>query len=194
MDVAKMEAAIRAFLEGLDERFDGDDLEGTPARVARAWSEDLLGGYVVDPAAGLTWTPVKRGAGPVVVRHVRFTSICVHHLLPFFGHASVAYLPDEKQAGLSKIGRVVDAHARRLQTQERLTEAVVETLEAALAPRGVMALLRAEHTCMTCRGVRKEQSRMVTMASSGVYRADPAARREILHLFDAPVGEAASDG
>jgi GTP cyclohydrolase I len=194
MDVARMEAAIRAFLEGLGERFEGDDLERTPARVARAWSEDLVGGYAVDPAAGLTWTPVKPGAGPVVVRDVRFTSVCVHHLLPFFGYASVAYLPGDRQAGLSKIGRVVDAHARRLQTQERLTAAIVGTLEEALAPRGVIALLRAEHTCMTCRGVRKEESRMVTMTSSGVYRDDPAARREILHLFDAPAHEAASDG
>ena len=119
----------------------------------------------------------------MVVRRIRFTSVCVHHLLPFFGYAHVAYLPDVRQAGLSKIGRVVDAHARRLQTQERLTDAVVESLNAALEPRGVVALLEAEHTCMTCRGVRKEAGRMVTLASSGIYRTDSAARREILDLF-----------
>lgn len=191
MDVAKMEAGIQAFLDGLDERFEGDDLERTPARVARAWSEDLVGGYAVDPAGDLTWTPVEAGAGPVLVRHIRFTSICVHHLLPFFGHADVAYLPGVRLAGLSKIGRVVDVHARRLQTQERLTEAIVATLCAALDPRGTLALLEAEHTCMTCRGVRKEQSRMVTMASSGIYAGDVAARREILDLFGERSGEAA---
>jgi GTP cyclohydrolase I len=194
MDVAKMEAAIRAFLDGLGERFPGDDLERTPARVARAWSEDLVGGYSVDPVADLTWTPVKAGTGPVVVRGVRFTSICAHHLLPFFGHAHVAYLPGEKLVGLSKIGRVVDAHARRLQTQERLTEAIVETLTAALDPRGALAVLEAEHTCMTCRGVRKEQSRMVTMASSGIYAGDVAARREILDLIGEGSDEAAGTG
>jgi GTP cyclohydrolase I len=194
MDVPKMEAAIRAFLDGLDERFAGDDLERTPARVARAWSEDLVGGYAVDPVGDLTWTPTKPGAGPVVVRRIRFTSICAHHLLPFFGHANVAYLPGKRLAGLSKIGRVVDAHARRLQTQERLTEAVVETLSVALDPRGALALLEAEHTCMTCRGVRKEQSRMVTMASSGIYADDVAARGEILDLFGERSGEAAGTG
>jgi GTP cyclohydrolase I len=194
MDVAKMEAAIRAFLDGLDERFEGDDLERTPARVARAWSEDLVGGYALDPEGDLTWTPVEAGTGPVVVRNIRFTSICAHHLLPFFGRANVAYLPGVRLAGLSKIGRVVDAHARRLQTQERLTEAVVKTLCAALDPRGALALLEAEHTCMTCRGVRKEQSRMVTMASSGVYADDVAARREILDLFGERSDEAAGSG
>jgi GTP cyclohydrolase I len=183
MDVEKMEAAVRAFLDALDERFEGDDLDRTPARVARAWSEDLVGGYAIDPEADLTWTKVQPGGGPVVVRRIRFTSVCVHHLLPFFGYANVAYLPNERLAGLSKIGRVVDAHARRLQTQERLSAAVVDTLDAALEPRGTVALLEAEHTCMTCRGVRKETSRMVTLASSGEYRRDPVARREILDLF-----------
>lgn len=184
MDPKKMEAGIRVFLEGVDERFEGDDLEKTPARVARAWVEDLVGGYAIDPQAEISWTPIEPGLGPVVVRNVRFTSVCVHHLLPFFGQAYVGYLPGERLAGLSKIGRVIDAHARRLQTQERLTASVVETLDAGLVPRGVIAVLRAEHTCMTCRGVRKEQGRMVTMGSSGIYDTEPAARREILGLIE----------
>ena len=185
MDMAKMEAAVRAFLDALGSQIEGgDDIARTPERVAKAWCEDLLSGYAIDPVKEMTWSPVPCGTGPVVVRRVRFTSVCVHHLLPFFGSADVAYLPGEKLAGLSKIGRVVDAHARRLQTQERLTAEVVETLDQALAPRGALAVLQAEHTCMTCRGVRKEQSRMLTMASCGVYQADPAARREILELFD----------
>jgi len=184
MDQEKMEAAVRAFLEAMGPQFENDDIERTPERVARAWCEDLLSGYAIDPVGEMTWSAVPEGAGAVVVRRIRFTSVCVHHLLPFFGHADVAYLPGEKLAGLSKIGRVVDAHARRLQTQERLTAAVVGTLETALEPRGAMAVLRAEHTCMTCRGVRKEQSRMLTMASCGIYLLDPACRREILELFE----------
>lgn len=183
MDAKRMEAAIRSFVEALGERFEGDDLERTPERVARAWSEDLLAGYAFDPVAELTGTAIDSDTGPVIVRDVRFTSICVHHLLPFFGRAHVAYLPGKTLAGLSKIGRVIDAHARRLQTQERLTARIVETLEAALAPRGVLAVLRAEHTCMTCRGVRKTESRMLTLASSGVFRDDVGARREMLLLL-----------
>ena len=184
MDVEKMAAGIRLFLEGLDQRFEADDLDRTPARVARAWTEDLVSGYDLDPAAQLTWTDVKSELGPVVVREIRFTSVCVHHLLPFFGKAHVGYLPGSRMAGLSKIGRVVDAHARRLQTQERLTASIVETLTSALEPRGVMALLEAEHTCMSCRGVRKEQGRMATLAASGRCEQLPEVRAEFLRLLD----------
>jgi GTP cyclohydrolase I len=194
MDRAKMQAAIALFVEALGERFEGDDLEKTPERVARAWSEDLLSGYAVDPGAELTWTEVPPGGGPVIVRDVRFTSVCVHHLLPFFGFAQVVYLPGTRQAGLSKIGRVVDGHARRLQTQERLTAAIVDTLMAGLAPVGALALMRAEHTCMTCRGVRKEQSRMLTLAYRGVFESDRAARSEVLTLLDAGPDGAADGG
>jgi GTP cyclohydrolase I len=178
-----MEAGIRVFLEGLGRGIEGNDLEATPARVARAWADDLVSGYAVDPEADLSWTAPPEGAGPVLVRRVSFTSMCLHHLLPFFGFASVAYLPGGRLAGLSKIGRVIDAHARRLQTQERLTAAVVRSLERALMPRGVLALLEAEHTCMTLRGVRKEQSRMVTLVTAGVYEHDAAARRDVLELL-----------
>ena len=183
MDGAKMEAAIRSFLEGIGQRFEGDDLQATPARVARAWCEDLLLGYRRDPSAELTWTPVEPGGGPVLLRRVYFASTCVHHLLPFFGFAHVAYAPDRRLAGLSKIGRVIDAHARRLQTQERLTAAIADTMTAALEARGVVVLLEAEHTCMTVRGVRKEQGRMVTLSSAGIYRDDAVARGEILALL-----------
>ncbi len=142
-----------------------------------------MSGYDVDPLAQLTWTPVESGGGLVMVRRVRFASVCAHHLLPFFGFAHVAYAPARRLAGLSKIGRVIDAHARRLQSQERLTAAIVDTMDAVLEPRGTIALLEAEHTCMTVRGVRKDQGRMVTMSSAGLYREDPAARNEILGLL-----------
>lgn len=183
MDQRKMEEAVRAFLEGVGERFSGDDLEATPSRVARAWCEDLLSGYAADPDTEMSWSEAMAGCGEVVIRNVDFASVCVHHLLPFVGHAHVAYLPARRLAGLSKIGRVVEVHARRLQIQERLTADIVATLERTLEPRGVMAMLEAEHTCMTLRGTRKRGSRLVTLSASGVYRDDPGARREILQVL-----------
>ncbi len=188
MDRARMEQGIRLFLEGLGERFPGDDQDRTPARVARAWADDLVSGYATDPVAEVTWTPAPPRSGPVLVRRLSFASVCVHHLLPFFGRAHVAYLPGERLAGLSKIGRVVDACARRLQTQERLGAQIVEALDAALAPRGVLAVLEAEHTCMSLRGVRKEQGRMLTIAASGLYEDDAAARAELLGLLRSGAG------
>jgi GTP cyclohydrolase I len=183
MDRRRLADAERDFLATVGQRFDGDDLERTPERVADAWVDDLVSGYAIDAEAELTWTSAPPGTGPVLVREVTFASICVHHLLPFFGKASVAYLPHERLAGLSKIGRVVDALARRMQTQERLTAEIVRALDRALAPRGVLAVLDAEHTCMTLRGVRKEQSRMTTMASRGLYESDRGAREELLRLL-----------
>jgi len=177
-----METGIRTFLEGIGERFVGDDLDATPERVARAWTEDLVAGYAVDPERELTWAATPAGAGLVLVRDVSFASVCVHHLLPFAGAAHVAYLPGERLAGLSKLGRVVEAHARRLQIQERLTAEILRTLVRVLEPKGALVLLDASHTCMTLRGARKEGSRLVTVAASGIYESDAAARGQVLDL------------
>jgi GTP cyclohydrolase I len=190
MDSSKMEEGIGRFLEGLGERFPGDDLDETPSRVARAWIEDLVSGYGIDPVAELTWTDVAAGSGLVAIRDVRFASVCVHHLLPFAGRAHVAYLPGARLAGLSKLGRVVDALARRLQIQERLTAQIVDALWDGLEPRGVLVVLEAEHTCMTLRGVRKEGSRLVTEAARGIYQDDPSARREVLAVLGVGGGSA----
>jgi GTP cyclohydrolase I len=183
MDAAKMEAGVRLFLEGIGERFPGDDLDNTPARVAKAWIDDLVSGYAVDPGAELTSVAAPELCGPVLAKDIRFSSVCVHHLLPFAGVAHVAYLPAERLAGLSKLGRVVDAHARRLQIQEHLTGSIVATLTRALAPRAALVVLDAEHTCMTLRGVRKEGSHVITYAATGLWADDAAARREILDLL-----------
>jgi GTP cyclohydrolase I len=190
MDRAKMEEGVRRFLEGIGERFPGDDLEATPERVSRAWVEDLVSGYGEDPERELTWAPAPPGTGLVLVRHIRFASVCVHHLLPFFGAAHVAYLPGARLAGLSKLGRVVEIHARRLQVQERLTSAILATIGRVLEPQGALVVLDAEHTCMTLRGVKKEGSRLLTMAASGVYETEDAARRDLLGLL-APAGSGA---
>jgi GTP cyclohydrolase I len=186
MDQRKMAESVRGFLEALGRRFPGDGQERTPERVARAWVEDLVSGYAVEPVNELTWTEAPQRVGPVIVRGVSFASVCVHHLLPFFGEAHVAYLPHERLAGLSKIGRVVDAHARRLQTQEHLASEIAGSLEEALRPRGVIVLLDALHTCMALRGVRKERSRMVTRVATGVYEEDTAARAELIALMTGP--------
>ncbi|MDH3627021.1 MAG: GTP cyclohydrolase I [Acidobacteriota bacterium] len=182
MDLKKMEEGIRMFLDGIGGGFEADDRERTPERVARAWRDDLVSGYDLDPGEELTWTPCAADEGLVLVRDVRFASICVHHLLPFFGTADVAYLPGRRLAGLSKIGRVLDAHSRRLQTQEHLTRGVVDTLVEVLEPRGVLVVLHAEHTCMSLRGVRKEGSRMTTMRGAGLL-AEGARRDEALALI-----------
>jgi GTP cyclohydrolase I len=180
MDASKMEAAVRLFLEGIGERFPGDDLEATPARVARAWIDDLVAGYALDPDAELTWSQAPPQCGPVVARDIRFASVCVHHLLPFVGVAHLAYQPAERLAGLSKLGRLVDAHARRLTVQEHLTRRIVDSLDRVLRPQAALVVLEAEHTCMTLRGVRKEGSRFLTWAAAGAWKDDPGARREIL--------------
>ena len=177
-----MVQAVRAFLEAVDPG-EVNDLERTPERVAEAWCEDLLSGYASDPQAVLTWSPVAKDGGLVLVQDISFASICAHHLLPFSGRAHVAYLPGERLAGLSKIGRVVDAHARRLQTQEQLTAGVADTLHRVLEPRGVLVVLRAEHTCMSLRGVRKEQAEMWTVEARGVYHEDHARRAELMRLL-----------
>ncbi len=183
MDQKKMEAGIRLFLDGVGERFAGDDLDKTPARVARAWADDLISGYAVDASAELTYSAAPPNSGPVLARDIRFASICVHHLLPFMGLAHIAYLPAERLAGLSKLGRVVDALSRRLQIQEHLTGRIAATVEAALSPKAALVVLDAEHTCMTLRGVRKEGSRLVTFAATGLWANDVAARREIFDLL-----------
>ena len=183
MDAAKMAAGIRLFLDGIGGVAPAGDLAETPARVARAWVDDLLQGYALDPIAELTWTDAPEAAGPVLAREIRFASVCVHHLLPFFGLAHVAYLPGKRLAGLSKLGRVVDAWSRRLQIQERLTLEIAATLERALEPRAALVVLEAEHTCMTLRGVRKEGSHLVTLAANGAWKDDVNARREILDLL-----------
>ena len=146
--------------------------------VARAWAEDLVTGYGVDPAAELSWTPTEPGSGPVIVRGISLASVCIHHLLPFFGQAHVAYLPQARLAGLSKLGRVVDAHARRLQTQEHLGDAIVRTLREGLEPRGVLVLLDACHSG----GVVKDTKGTLPPDIEGVRKALAAAGTGVIVL------------
>jgi len=181
-DRARILRAARLMLQAIGEKGLRGDQRATPRRVADAWSGEILSGYRADPDRILAATMPAIDHDMVVVRDIPFTAVCVHHLLPFFGTAHVAYLPDDRLVGLSKIGRAVDALSRRLQLQERLTRQVVEALGRALRPLGAACTMEAEHLCMTIRGTRKKGTRVVTSAYSGVFRTTPALRAEFLRL------------
>jgi GTP cyclohydrolase I len=155
------------------------ELDATPERVARAWRE-LTAGYAQDPLQiAVEGVFVGTEPGLVAVREISFCSVCEHHLLPFLGHCDVAYLPQGKLIGFSKIVRVVEALCRRLQVQERLGEQVADVLEQALAPKALAVVMEAKHLCMMVRGVRQEKAMIRTVALRGVFAADPASREDL---------------
>lgn len=159
-------------------------LQETPLRAAKAWG-DWTAGYSVDPASLLkTFDDGAELCGDemVIVRDIEFYSHCEHHLAPFFGRAHVGYIPDGKVVGLSKIARVVDAYAKRLQVQERLTNQIAECIDGTLAPKGVGVMMQATHFCMCSRGVGKQSSTTITSALRGAMRTIPAARAEFMSL------------
>jgi GTP cyclohydrolase I len=163
---------------------DGPDLVDTPLRVLRALTE-MTAGYDEDPAAHLTRTfDVQHNGGTIVVTGVPFSSLCAHHLLPFTGTADIAYQPrpGHPVAGLSKLPRVLDVYARRLQTQEELTAQVTSALDKHLDPAGSACIIRSEHGCLAHRGARKPGARMVTASYTGIFLDDPQARAD-LHLL-----------
>jgi GTP cyclohydrolase I len=165
---------------GDDPRREG--LADTPARVVRSWAE-LFAGYTQDPAAILERDFDREDYDQMIVcRGIEFYSTCEHHLLPFFGTATVAYIPAEKIVGLSKLARLVDAYARRLQIQERMTAEIATALETHLKPRGCAVVIEAKHYCMICRGIRKQQSSMVTSALKGDFFTDAKSRAEFYQL------------
>ncbi len=190
-DRALLLRASRLFVAGIGEPDLRRDLARTPERVAKAWSGEILSGYRADPSRILATLADSGERGMVVVRDIAFVSVCVHHLLPFYGTAHVAYLPDGRLAGLSKIARVVDALSRRLQLQERLSRQIVETLHASLRPLGVACRMEAEHLCMTIRGARNRWTRVVTSAYTGAFRKSPSMRTEFLRLSGVPGAAAA---
>jgi GTP cyclohydrolase IA len=185
-NLGKMERGIRLFLEGLGPVVSREDLKQTPKLVTRAFTEELLSGYRAGAAWSLKPLPETPPDALVVVKGIRFVSVCRHHLLPFQGTAAVAYLPDGRLAGFSSVARLVDILARRLQIQEELSEEVLAALEQALAPRGCACLLEATHQCMTCRGALQPGSRVATLRMRGIFQSDPAWRREVLSLLQPP--------
>lgn len=158
----------------------------TPSRVARAYAE-LTAGLRLDPRSFLRTVFHEKYNQIVLLRNIPFHSLCEHHLLPFVGHAHVAYLPDRRVVGLSKLARVVDAFALRPQVQERLTDQIADAIMDELRPLGTVCVLEASHTCMTIRGIRKPDSSMVTSAIRGVFLRNQATRNEVLNLIHGSV-------
>ena len=184
IDLARAERAITELLLAVGEDPTREGLRATPSRVAKMYGE-LLEGMAGDPATHLERMFPLEHDEMVMVREIPFSSLCEHHLLPFIGVAHVAYIPNASGiiTGLSKLARLVDGFARRLQVQEQLTMEVADALEAALEPQGVMVVIEAEHLCMTMRGVRKPGATTVTSAVRGVLRTDRAARAEALSFL-----------
>ena len=184
MDQARIEAAVREILAAVGEDPNRDGLLDTPARVARSYGE-LLKGYQGDPADHLDRQFEVDHDEMVIVRDIPFSSLCEHHMLPFIGRAHVAYLPgaDGKVCGLSKLARVVDGYAKRLQVQERLTVEVADAMMTRLEARGVLVTIEAEHLCMTMRGVQKPGAMTTTSAVRGLLKTNAATRAEALGLI-----------
>ena len=182
-DHERAEAAVRELLIAVGEDPDREGLQATPARVARAYAE-MFGGLRMRPEDVLTTTFDLGHDELVLVKNIEVWSTCEHHLVPFYGHAHVGYVPsaDGRITGLSKLARLVDVFAKRPQVQERLTTQVADSLMEILQPRGVIAVFECEHLCMTMRGVRKPGSKTVTSAVRGQLR-DPATRAEAMSLI-----------
>ncbi|MGA2677736.1 MAG: GTP cyclohydrolase I FolE [Sedimentisphaerales bacterium] len=182
IDEAKIEKAVREILSAVGEDLNRDGLKDTPARVARMYGE-LLAGMHDDPNTHISRVFNENYDEIVLLRDIPFYSMCEHHLMPFIGSAHVAYLPAGKILGVSKLARIVDCFARRLQTQERLTYQIADCLMSNLKPQGVAVVLEAAHSCMTIRGIKKPGSVMVTSAVRGLFRKDPRSRNEIMSLI-----------
>lgn len=178
------EQAVRTLLSYFGENPDREGLLDTPRRFVDAY-EEFLAGYSEDPEAILsrTFEEVEGYQDIVLMRGIRFESHCEHHIQPMIGTAHVAYLPSDKVVGISKLARVVDAFARRLQSQEILTNQIAHTIETALAPRGVAVLLEAEHQCISTRGIHKTGVACVTRAMTGEFQTDPRAEERFLRLI-----------
>jgi GTP cyclohydrolase I len=174
------EAAVRTLLRWIGEDPTRDGLIKTPHRVAKAWIE-MTQGYDADIAAILSTSFDVPYDEMVVLRDVPFASVCEHHMLPFTGHVTIGYVPTSRVVGLSKLARLVDAFAQRLQVQERLTNQLTEAMQEHLAPLGCGAVVRGNHSCMCNRGIKKAGT-MVTSSLVGVMRTDPVVRAEFLAL------------
>lgn len=180
MDLESSQASILQFLKALGENPDREGLQNTPRRVARMYAE-LLSGYRMDPRQVVNGALFNiRYDEMVIVRDIEFYSLCEHHMLPFLGRAHIAYMPAGKVIGLSKIPRIVDIFARRLQVQERLTRQIADLLQEILEPTGVAVVVEGLHLCMMMRGVKKHDARMTTSAMHGAFRTNLATRQEFL--------------
>jgi len=181
------EAAVRTLIRWAGDNPDREGLVGTPDRVVRAY-EEFFSGYDDDPREMLrrTFEEVEGYDEVVVLRDIRLESHCEHHMVPIIGKVHIGYLPDKRVVGISKLARVVDAYAHRLQIQEKLTAQIANTLQDVLQPRGVAVIIEAAHQCMTTRGVHKSDVAMVTSRMLGAFRDNSDTRREFLNIIGNP--------
>jgi GTP cyclohydrolase I len=180
----QIEEAVRAILENIGEDPEREGLLRTPSRVAKMYAE-LTAGYHVDPQALINDAIFSVDYDEMVmVKDIEFSSLCEHHMLPFMGRVHVAYIPKGKVIGLSKIPRIVEMYARRLQVQERMTVQIADFIDTALSPLGVAVVAEGVHLCSVMRGVKKANAKMITSAMRGVFRSDPKTRAEFMGHVD----------
>ncbi len=184
MDRTKIEQGIRLILEGIGEDISREGLKETPERIAKMY-EEIYGGLTGNAQTHLEKTFRAENNEMILERDITFYSTCEHHLMPFYGKAHVAYVPDGRVVGLSKLARTVDVFARRPQIQEKLTAQIADALMENLQPKGVMVMLEAEHMCMTMRGIKKPGSRTVTVITRGVFEKDKELKTEFFHMLGA---------
>ena len=177
----KVEEAIRLLLEGIGEDLHREGLKDTPARVARMY-EEILSGMEDSPKEHLSKTFTAENNEMVIEKDILFYSTCEHHLMPFYGKAHIAYVPDGKVVGISKLARTVETYAKRLQIQEKMTAQIADAIMENLRPKGVIVLIEAEHMCMTMRGIKKPGSQTVTMVSKGIFEKDARLKKTFLDL------------
>lgn len=184
VDMPRIERAVSEILEAIGEDPERDGLRSTPARVARMYAE-ICSGLHNEPAEHLKVTFEAHHDEMIMVRNIAMFSICEHHLIPFYGQAHVAYIPnvDGRVTGLSKLARLVEGYSRRPQVQERLTTQIADAIEESLDPRGVLVVIEAEHLCMAMRGIRKTGASTVTSAVRGVFRDDVSTRAEAMRFI-----------
>ena len=185
-DLKKMQNAVRTILVGIGEDPEREGLKATPERVQRMWGE-LCSGYDMDLESVVHGAVFDESCeSMVLIRNISFYSMCEHHMLPFYGKIHVAYIPDGKIIGLSKIPRIVEMYARRLQVQERLTEQVCEAVESILHPQGIAVLTKGLHMCSIMRGVKKESAELITTRFTGVFEKDPVLRDDFYRQIGLP--------
>ncbi|MDD5069269.1 MAG: GTP cyclohydrolase I FolE [Candidatus Omnitrophica bacterium] len=182
IDKKKIEQGIRMVLEAVGADLDIKDIAKTPQRVAQMY-EEILAGQFKNPEDEINVILEEEHDEIILLRNISFYSLCEHHLVPFFGKAHVAYIPDKRITGLSKIARVVEVLSRRLQVQERLTTKIADVLMKKLKPKGVFVVIEAEHLCMSMRGVKKPGTTNVTSVVRGVFRTNSKTRQEALSLI-----------
>ena len=181
-DRNKIEEAVKLLLEGIGEDVNREGLRDTPERVARMY-EELCAGMGKEPDEHLSRTFSCDNEEIVIEKDITFYSTCEHHLMPFYGKAYIAYIPNGKVVGISKLARTVEVYARRLQIQEQMTNQIARALEKYLGAKGVFVMVEAEHMCMSARGIKKPGSKTVTFASTGQFEVDKQLRSDTLMLF-----------